>query len=63
MRYRCQVRFIHVDGTCMIVRQTLQRHFVRGGYEQKIHDVVPDSQGVGVEEVGAIGKVYIAVGF
>ena len=43
-------------------RRTLQRQFVRGGYERQTHVVVPDSWGVLFEEVGAIGKVDRAVG-
>ena len=43
-------------------RKTLQRQFVQGGYERQTHAVVPASWGVYVEEVGSIGKVYIAVG-
>ena len=41
---------------------TLQRKFVQGGYEQKIHAIIPASQGVCVEDVVAIGKGNRAVG-
>ena len=43
-------------------RRTLHRQFLQGSYERKIHAVVLASQGVCVEEVGDIGKLYIAVG-
>ena len=42
-------------------QRNLQRHFLQKGYERKTHVVIPASQGVCIEEVGAIGKVYIAV--
>ena len=42
-------------------RRTLQRQFLRGGYERQTHAVVYASRGVGVEDIGSIGEVDRAV--